>query len=363
MGGDSILNHGETSEIDSVYDTTAEAKSTKNIITFYFVKHHRYEDIEITRKIEEANLEIKKKNEVIDDYSKDLKQYREDKKSAEWKLQTWTIHCGDWTQSIYRKRENLSYVKIALNKKFTGNRAVMLSPEVTELSKHISGLKHRVQKGRLTLKEEKQMIKQMKELKGENNKVVTIVSDKQKKKDEVVKFYIDRLHYFMKTPMEEWPQSLTEEIDNLKSRTLDARKEMKYFEQYLEDIDNQISYVIQKMDTAISERDRTIEMRRKSKESADQLNACYYKNQGLLNSAKHLAVTKNIAALAELSNSELEKFFSQWNDDKTFRNDYSRRVLWSLDIRGLSKDGRIRNPDEKSTIQESLIPWRTPVFK
>lgn len=46
----------------------------------------------------------------------------------------------------------------------------------------------------------------MKELKGENNKVVTIVSDKQKKKDEVVKFYIDRLHYFMKTPMEEWPQ-------------------------------------------------------------------------------------------------------------------------------------------------------------
>ena len=46
---------------------------------------------------------------------------------------------------------------------------------------------------------------------------------------------------------------------------------MKYFEQYLEDIDNQISYVIQKMDTAISERDRTIEMRRKSKKSADKL--------------------------------------------------------------------------------------------
>lgn len=46
---------------------------------------------------------------------------------------------------------------------------------------------------------------------------------------------------------------------------------MKYFEQYLKDIDNQISCVIQKMDTAISERDKTIELLRKSKESADKL--------------------------------------------------------------------------------------------
>ncbi|KAF3333356.1 proton pump-interactor 1-like protein [Carex littledalei] len=320
-------------------------------------------DIEITRKIEEANLEIKKKNEVIDDYSKDLKRYREDKKSAEWKLQNSKFRCRNLTWSIHQKRENLFYVKIALNKKSTGNRAVMQSPEVTEFSKHISGLKHRVQRGRITLKEEKQLIKQMKELKGEKNKVVTLVSDKQKKQDEVVKGNIDRLHYFMKTPMEEWPQSLTEEINNLKASKLDVTKKMKYFEQYLEDIDNQISYVIQKMDTAISERDRTNELRRKSKELADKLNACYYKNHGLLNSAKHLAITKDIAALAELSNSELEKFFSQWNEDKTFRSDYNRRVLWSLDIRGLSKDGRIRNPDEKFTIPESLIPWPTPVFK
>ncbi|XP_078154225.1 uncharacterized protein LOC144549388 isoform X3 [Carex rostrata] len=125
-------------QIDSIYDTTAEAKNTKNIITFYFVKHHRYEDIEI----EKANLEIKEKNQVIDDYYKDLKRYQEDKKNAEWELWKWTLHCDRLTSSIHHTRNNLFYVQIALNKKYTVNRAVMQSTQVTELSKHISGLKH-----------------------------------------------------------------------------------------------------------------------------------------------------------------------------------------------------------------------------
>ncbi|KAF3321301.1 hypothetical protein FCM35_KLT14554 [Carex littledalei] len=155
----------------------------------------------------------------------------------------------------------------------------MQSPQVTELSKHISGLKHRVQRGRLTFKEEKQLIKQMKELKEEKNQVITLVSNNQKRQDEKISCYMQTTKRDkMKTSF-----SLTEEIDNLMASKLDAKKKMKYFKQYLEDIDSKISYVFQKMETAISERDKTKELRRKSKELADKLNACDYKN---------LAVTK-----------------------------------------------------------------------
>ena len=38
---------------------------------------------------------------------------------------------------------------------------------------------------------------------------------------------------------------------------------------------------------------------------------------------------------------------SLWNGDKAFRDDYEKRILASLDIRQMSRDGRIRNPDEK----------------
>lgn len=36
-----------------------------------------------------------------------------------------------------------------------------------------------------------------------------------------------------------------------------------------------------------------------------------------------------------------------WSSTKSFRDDYERRILPSLDSRQLSRDGRMRNPDEK----------------
>lgn len=38
---------------------------------------------------------------------------------------------------------------------------------------------------------------------------------------------------------------------------------------------------------------------------------------------------------------------SQWSSSKDFRDDYEKRILSSLDARQLSKDGRMRNSDEK----------------
>ncbi|XP_078154224.1 uncharacterized protein LOC144549388 isoform X2 [Carex rostrata] len=135
----------------------------------------------------------------------------------------------------------------------------------------------------------------MKELKREKNQVVTIVSNNQERQDEKIICYMKtNKRDNIKTSF-----SLTEEIDNLRASKRDALKKVKYFEQWLEDIDNKISYVFQKMETTISERDRTKELRRKSKEWADKLNACDYKN---------LAVTKDIATLAELSNIERNSF-------------------------------------------------------
>lgn len=41
---------------------------------------------------------------------------------------------------------------------------------------------------------------------------------------------------------------------------------------------------------------------------------------------------------------------SHWSSDKALRDDYEKRILPSLDSRRLSRDGRIRNPDEKPLV-------------
>lgn len=52
---------------------------------------------------------------------------------------------------------------------------------------------------------------------------------------------------------------------------------------------------------------------------------------------------------------------SLWSSNKAFRDDYEKRILPSLDSRQLSRDGRIRNPDEKPLILEVISPAVEPV--
>ncbi|KAJ3686400.1 hypothetical protein LUZ61_015564 [Rhynchospora tenuis] len=354
MEEDQIIDHAETSP---------KVDSTEKHTSFYFVKYHRFEDPEITCKIEEACGEIQKKTEDIKYYKEKLKSYENEEERAKCGIY-WGKDSQTWnTWSIDSKRKCLFNLQNALNKKLTDYRVAMQSLEVKELTDQISGFRHRLQKEKLTLKEQKQLIKQMKELQVERDEIVTVESLNSKKKREEVVKQCEHFKY-QKIPMNKWTQAITDEIDGLKALQLDVRKNVRQWEDYLEDIKNNKTNALQKMNAAISEKDQIEEMLFKLKELAAKLNDCYNENDGVRKSAKHLADTKDIAALDELSNNELEKFFSRWNDDEAVRNDYTRRILWSLDSRGLSKDGRIRNPDESiSTAQEYSIPWPRAVCK
>ncbi|KAJ4769956.1 proton pump-interactor [Rhynchospora pubera] len=302
MEADQIIDHAETSP---------RFNSTEKHTAFYFVKYHRYEDPEITCKIEEACGEIQKKTEDIKYYKEELKEYEKEENKANWRIYSGKDSHLWNTRSIDSKRKCLFDLQNALNKKSTDYRVAMQSLEVKELTNQISDFRHRLQKEKLTLKEQKQLIKQMKELKVERDEIVTVESlNSKKKRKEVIK----QCEHFkcQKIPTNKWAQAITDEIDGLKARQ----------------------------------------------------NDCYNENDGVRKSAKRIADTKDIAALDELSNNEFEKFFSRWNDDEAVRNDYARRILWSLDSRGLSKDGRIWNPDESiSTAQEYSIPWPRAVCK
>ncbi|KAK0600954.1 hypothetical protein LWI29_019924 [Acer saccharum] len=49
--------------------------------------------------------------------------------------------------------------------------------------------------------------------------------------------------------------------------------------------------------------------------------------------------------------------WSKGSSNKTVRDDYQKRILQSLDARQLSKDGRIRNPDERPwVVVEAPVP-------
>ncbi|WJX69280.1 hypothetical protein P8452_53548 [Trifolium repens] len=80
----------------------------------------------------------------------------------------------------------------------------------------------------------------------------------------------------------------------------------------------------------------------------------YYQYCSLINKVHHLAEKKDVAALEEMSSSEVGKFMLEWNNNKAFREDYETKVLRSLKERQLSRDGR-RRPDKSCCSLEKNI--------
>ncbi|KAL0320665.1 UNVERIFIED_CONTAM: Proton pump-interactor 1 [Sesamum radiatum] len=96
------------------------------------------------------------------------------------------------------------------------------------------------------------------------------------------------------------------------------------------------------------------------KQAIQDQNSPFYQNRTILSKAKVIAAQKDAEAVKELTRSEVEKFMSVWNSNKAFRDDYESRILQSLDMRLLSKDGRIRNPGETPLmLPETPLPSET----
>ncbi|GFQ01066.1 proton pump-interactor 1 [Phtheirospermum japonicum] len=60
---------------------------------------------------------------------------------------------------------------------------------------------------------------------------------------------------------------------------------------------------------------------------------------------------KTFETIRDMRKQRVDGFMALWNSNKAFRDDYEKRVLSSLDMRQLSKDGRLRNPNKKPLIQ------------
>ncbi|KAK2425219.1 proton pump-interactor [Trifolium repens] len=58
---------------------------------------------------------------------------------------------------------------------------------------------------------------------------------------------------------------------------------------------------------------------------------------------EELVQEKDVAAVDEMSCSKVGKFMLEWNNNKSFREDYEKKVLQSLERRQLSRNGRRRS--------------------
>ncbi|KAJ0242311.1 Proton pump-interactor 4 [Hirschfeldia incana] len=125
--------------------------------------------------------------------------------------------------------------------------------------------------------------------------------------------------------------SSSQEINSLSERLSEVKMEMELLNA--------------QMACVLDHRDRAVDRIKLLRVQRDKGNAAFFQSRVVMKKAIELAACGNFRDLEELSNSEVDKFMSRWNNDKAFREDYKKRIIPSLEERKLRRQEQIRSSE------------------
>ncbi|XP_010272430.1 PREDICTED: proton pump-interactor 1 [Nelumbo nucifera] len=323
-------------------DAADEWPAPKQIYSFYFVKYRSYEDPKLKAKIDQADKELQKKNQARLKINDLIREKKSERAQIISQLKPLTAEDKRYRSIVDEKRKEMEPLQQALGKLRSANnasreRGIGLCSSEAELNEFIQSLHYRMQHESISLVEEKQLLREIKQLEGTREKVIANAVMKAKIEDSLGQ----------RGAIQDQVKLIGVDLDGVRKEKQTVRAKIKHFEEKLKAIDNEISSLQEELMAVIQKRDKAYESLVELRKQRDEANAHYFQTRALLHNARELAAKKDIAALEELSHTEVEKFMSLWSSNKTFREDYEKRILPSLDARLLSRDGRMRNPDEK----------------
>uniref|UniRef100_A0A1D1Y7U6 Proton pump-interactor 1 n=1 Tax=Anthurium amnicola TaxID=1678845 RepID=A0A1D1Y7U6_9ARAE len=335
-------------------DAVDEWPAPKQIHTFYLVKYQSYEDPKLKAKLEQVDKEIQKRSKERFQITEALKEKRTERSLVISQLKPLTAEDKQYRVIIDGKRKEMEPLQAALGKLRNANnaeRGMGLCSSEEELDNLIQSLHYRIQHESNTLAEEKLLLKDIKHLEGTREKVIAHAAMKAKLQDSLGP----------KEAIQDQVKLIGVDLDGVRKEQQAVRAKIRSLEDVLKAIDEDIGTLQEELASVTEKKDKAYEALNEHRKARDEGNASYYQNRALLNNARDLAAKKDIAALEELSCNEVEKFMSQWSGNKGFRDDYEKRILSSLDKRQLSRDGRMRNPDEKPIVSPVVASTESEV--
>ncbi|XP_013705741.1 proton pump-interactor 1 isoform X2 [Brassica napus] len=331
-------------------DAAEEWPAAKQIRSFYFVKYRHFDDPKIKAKLDVADKELEKLSKARSAVYEQLKAKRAERSELFDLLDPLKTERQGYNTKFDEKRKEMEPLQQALGK-LRGNdggnaRGPAICSSEEELNNMIYSYQYRIQHESIPLTEEKQLLKEIRLLEGTRDKVIANeavrakIKESMGQKDDIqgqVKLMGAGLDGVKKER-----QAISARINQLSEKVKAAKDEIQVLE-------NELKTVTEKRDKAYSNI-------RELRKQRDENNSGFYQGRVVLNKARDLAAQKNIEELEALSNAEVEKFISLWCSKKNFREDYEKRLLPSLDARQLSRDGRMRNPEEKPLIAPPEAP-------
>ncbi|KAL5564388.1 hypothetical protein UlMin_027552 [Ulmus minor] len=322
-------------------DAVDEWPAPKQIHSFYFIRYRPYDDPKIKAKIDLASIEVEKRTQARLKITDALKAKRSDRAELITQIKALKDDNRQFRSIVDEKIKEIEPLQQALGKlrnANSGTRGICSSEE--ELNGLIHSLKYRIQHESIPLSEEKQLLRDIKQLEGTREKVVANAAMRAKIQDSMVQ----------KEALQDQVKLIGGDLDGVRKEQQTVRGKIKQLDDALKVIDKDIASLQDELAVITEKRDKARESIQQFRKQRDDGNAYFYQSRLILNKARDFASRKDIKALEELCNVEVDKFIALWSSNKAVRDDYERRILPSLDSRQLSRDGRMRNPDEKPLV-------------
>ncbi|GKC38192.1 proton pump-interactor 1-like protein [Tanacetum coccineum] len=338
----------ETSFPTDVVDEWPEEKKFHQV---YFVKYRPLDDQSVKAKLDQADKDLRKLNLARDPITEKLRAKRTERAQVISQLKELVEEKNRFRTIMDGKRKEIEPLQQALGKlrgpknDSRDNRNYICSSE-EELNGVIKSMQYRIQHESITLNEEKQIIREIKQLEGTRDKVIANAAMRAEVQKSVGE----------KDVIQDQVKLIGVDLDGARKDQQAIKAKVKTLETEKEAINSVIASLEDELHAVVEKRDKVYDKIRELRNKKEEGNTCYYQNRSLLNDARRLAANKDVTTLKELSTSEVDKFMAEWNSSKAFREDYEKRLLQSLDMRQLSKDGRMRNPGEKPLIAPEPTP-------
>ncbi|PKU65723.1 proton pump-interactor 1 [Dendrobium catenatum] len=356
----SIVVNGETKEVEHVTDSAVpkdavdEWPENKPTHYLYFIRYRSYEDIKLKTKIEHADREVQRKTQARIQITEALREKRSEKADLISQLKPLQEEERQFRAVMDGKRKEMEPLQTALGKlrgakNVATEKGVGLCSSEEELNETIHSLQYCIQHESNTLAMEKQLLKEIKQLEASREKVIANAALRTKIQES----------FGQKDAIQDQVKLIGADLDGARKEQQAVRAKIQHLEEKLNGVRAELDSLQSELVAINETRDKAYQTFTLLRKERDESNACFFQYRSLMNNVKGLSINKNISALKELSVNEVEKFMTQWSSSKAFRDDYEKRILSSLDARQLSRDGRMRNPDEKPIISvapSSIVP-------
>ncbi|KAG6544345.1 hypothetical protein Mapa_014179 [Marchantia paleacea] len=340
-GDESVLGPGPTQE------KAADYKATPELYSYWMVKIPRPIDNKGKAEIRMADLRLKDKTEKRDFINAAFQMKRAARAEALDKLRAAREKARACTEAVRSKRDDIEPLQLA-NKRFreagrlARDKGRDLPANEEELDQKIKYLEYRIQHESIPLKEEKQLLRDIKNLKACREEVCANAAlhaefaESLGERDEVQQ----RL------------SPLIAELETLRAEQNAAYEAIKVAEREFEKADEAVNQIQVQWAAASRARQDAFDERSRLMRQDNARNDEFYQNKRDFQNVRQLAFKKEKKMVEELCNAQVERVLDMWNNNPEFRANYIKSNERSTLKRLSTFDGRSLGPDE----EPPLIP-------